>query len=145
MSQKISEIKELFCQIGKLDEDKKIKALHGIIDISAGVEPDVSPSIEVACIWSHFKNIVNGKTRRFTPPTIEECISYSKQCGYTDPVGLAEQFHAHYTSNGWMVGKVPMKNWKIAMKITWRRHKNGRARNYYTNQPTTIGQIKAGF
>jgi hypothetical protein len=33
-----------------------------------------------------------------------------------DPV----KFHAHYTANGWKVGKNPMKNWKAAV-VTWER------------------------
>jgi hypothetical protein len=51
----------------------------------------------------------------FIPPSLEDITEYCKQHGI-DPL----KFHAHYTSNGWMVGKAKMKNWKAAV-ITWTR------------------------
>jgi uncharacterized protein YdaU (DUF1376 family) len=54
---------------------------------------------------------------RFTPPTLEEVSEYCKSRGNNiDPV----KFHAHYTANGWRVGKNPMKVWKAAV-VTWER------------------------
>lgn len=44
---------------------------------------------------------------RFSLPTIEEVNSYCKEKGYAvDP----ERFIDYYTSNGWRVGKNPMKD-----------------------------------
>lgn len=54
---------------------------------------------------------------RFTPPTIESVSEYCKaRDNRVDPI----KFHAHYTANGWRVGKNPMKNWKAAI-VTWER------------------------
>jgi len=54
---------------------------------------------------------------RFTPPSLEEVSEYCKARGNRiDPV----KYHAHYTANGWKVGKNPMKNWKAAV-VTWER------------------------
>jgi len=65
----------------------------------------------------------------FTPPTIEEVKGYCEQrANGIDP----EHFVAHYTANGWMVGRTKMKNWQSAM-ITWEKRsrvhskKNGTA------------------
>lgn len=56
--------------------------------------------------------------KRFTIPTVEEVEEYCKARGNTvDPL----KFHAYYTSNGWKVGKNPMKNWKAAVVSTWER------------------------
>lgn len=52
---------------------------------------------------------------RFAPPTIEEVSSYITTQGYTVD---AERWHAYYTSNGWKVGKNPMKDWQAAVR-TW--------------------------
>ena len=57
---------------------------------------------------------------RFHPPTLEEVSEHVKsRGGRIDPV----KFHAHYTSNGWKVGKNPMKSWKAAI-VTWERSAN---------------------
>jgi hypothetical protein len=57
---------------------------------------------------------------RFTPPTLEEVSEYCKARGNRiDPI----KYHAHYTANGWRVGKNPMKDWKAAV-VTWERGAN---------------------
>lgn len=64
-------------------------------------------------------NINNKRdiNRKFIPPTIDEVRDYCQQRGNgIDP----EEFIAHYTSNGWMVGKTRMKDWKSAI-ITWEK------------------------
>lgn len=40
---------------------------------------------------------------------------YIREKGYTFS---AEVFIAHYESNGWLVGRNPMKNWRAAC-VTW--------------------------
>jgi len=53
----------------------------------------------------------------FTPPTLDELSAYVLQHKYSfDP----EKFIAHYESNGWLVGKNKMKNWKAAC-VTWQK------------------------
>jgi hypothetical protein len=55
------------------------------------------------------------KSKKFIPPTIEEVDAYCKERGNGVDV---KKWHAHYTANGWKVGKNPMKNWRAAV-ITW--------------------------
>lgn len=52
---------------------------------------------------------------RFKPPTLDEVKAYcrERQNGVNP-----EKFIDHYTSNGWKVGKNPMKDWKAAVR-TW--------------------------
>lgn len=58
---------------------------------------------------------------RFTPPSLDEIRDYcSERKNRVDP----EKFHAHYESNGWRVGKVPMRKWKAAV-VSWERNSNG--------------------
>lgn len=58
---------------------------------------------------------------RFFPPTVDEVRAYCHEKGYcTDP----ERFVDYYTSNGWRVGKNPMKDWKAAVR-SW----NGKEQN----------------
>ena len=42
-------------------------------------------------------------------------------------------FLDHYDSNGWLIGKNPMKDWKAAIR-TWKRN----AKNFEPNTPTKI-------
>lgn len=58
-----------------------------------------------------------AKRPRFSPPTIEAVREYCLERGNRVD---AERFHAHYTANGWKVGKNPMKDWKAAVR-TWER------------------------
>ena len=55
--------------------------------------------------------------KRFIPPTLEEVKAYcwERQNGVN-----AERFIDHYSSNGWKVGRNPMKDWKAAVR-TWER------------------------
>ena len=51
---------------------------------------------------------------RFIVPTVDEVKAYCTEKGYAvDP----ERFVDFYTSNGWRVGKNPMKDWKAAVRI----------------------------
>ena len=58
-----------------------------------------------------------GTASRFVKPTLEQVSDYcnERQNGI-DP----ERFIDYYTSNGWKVGKNPMKDWKAAVR-TWER------------------------
>ena len=53
---------------------------------------------------------------RFIPPTLDEVKAYCAEKGYTLD---ADRFVDYYTSNGWRVGKNPMKDWKAAVR-TWK-------------------------
>lgn len=52
---------------------------------------------------------------RFQKPTVEEVDQYIREKGYTFD---AEAFVSYYESNGWRVGRNPMKDWKAACR-TW--------------------------
>ena len=61
-----------------------------------------------------------GKRKResFVKPTISEIQAYCAEKGYHID---AERFWHHYESNGWLVGKVPMKSWRSAL-VTWKKN-----------------------
>lgn len=57
------------------------------------------------------------KVKRFIPPTAEEVRAYCEaRGGKVDP----QKFLDHYTSNGWRVGRNPMRDWKAAAR-NWER------------------------
>ena len=59
-----------------------------------------------------------SKAKRFTPPTLEEVTAY---CIERNNSVDAQHFIDYYTSNGWLVGKNKMKDWKAAVR-TWERN-----------------------
>jgi hypothetical protein len=60
------------------------------------------------------------KSTRFIPPTLEEVTAYCFERGnHVDP----QRFIDYYTSNGWMVGRNKMKDWKASVR-TWEKKDN---------------------
>ena len=59
------------------------------------------------------------KGRKFAPPTLEEVKAYCQERGN---IVNAERWFDYYTSNGWKVGKNPMKDWRAAVR-TWEKDK----------------------
>lgn len=56
-------------------------------------------------------------SKGFKKPTIDEIKAYCQErSNSVDP----DKFYNYYESNGWKVGKNPMKNWKSAV-ITWEK------------------------
>ena len=70
--------------------------------------PNTNPNPNTKCVT------------RFAPPTEEEVREYCKERGNHVDAG---RFVAYYESNGWRVGKNPMKDWKAAVR-TWERDDN---------------------
>lgn len=69
--------------------------------------------------------------KRFVKPTLDEVRAYCRERNNNvDP----ESFIAYYESNGWRVGKNPMKNWKSAI-VTWER-------NGFNKKATTTSKPK---
>lgn len=76
------------------------------------------------------------KTEPFKKPTLEEVTAYIQE--RKSPID-SERFYAYYESVGWIVGKKPMKNWKMAV-ITW--EKRLEAERKEKNKPSTCGNNK---
>lgn len=86
-------------------------------------------------INNNINNIANkiggagGKMQRkraaFVKPEIGEIRAYIDEKNYDVN---ADAFYAFYESNGWMVGRNKMRNWKQAV-VTWQFRDTGRRRN----------------
>ena len=66
-----------------------------------------------------------GKRRppRFSKPTRSEVASFIAENNLNVDVGA---FMDHYESNGWKVGRSPMKDWKATVR-NWHRRQSGKA------------------
>ena len=88
--------------------------------------PNVSPDGEV---------IEQKKPSKMSPPTQEEVNSFAAESLLN--TNEAKKFFCYYDSNGWRVGKNPMKNWKSAFKGWCARATETPSRA----QPKTFAQI----
>lgn len=73
--------------------------------------------------------VKKGKGRSFTPPTYDEVSAYATEIGSSVNV---DNFLDYYESNGWLVGKNKMKDWKATFR-RWSRE----------NKKTTSSQLEA--
>ena len=76
-----------------------------------------------------------SKAKRFTPPTLEDVLAY---CNERQNNVDAQHFIDYYTSNGWLVGKNKMKDWKAAVR-TWER--NGLNSKTFKKQTTKAEEL----
>jgi uncharacterized protein YdaU (DUF1376 family) len=68
---------------------------------------------------NEIENIIeNKKVVRFEKPTLLELKTYMTEIGMAD---VSEKWFDYYESNGWLVGKNKMKNWKAAVR-TWKNN-----------------------
>jgi hypothetical protein len=73
-------------------------------DIDIDIDIDIDKDIKV--------------NKGFVKPSIEEIKTYMIEIGMTD---VSEKWFDYYESNGWLVGKNKMKNWKAAVR-TWKNN-----------------------
>lgn len=79
--------------------------------------PERLPTKEEYKEGNNKKEDTNVSKKKFIPPTVEEVRAYCQERGNkVDP----QAFIDHYTSNGWMIGKNKMRDWKAAVR-TWER------------------------
>ena len=86
-------------------------------DIDLDKEIDIDTDKEVINKEIEAKN-TNRPRRKFIKPTVEEIEAFAKEQNLRNLD--AQYFYNYYESNGWMVGKNHMKDWKATAK-NWNR------------------------
>lgn len=77
-----------------------------------------------------------NKTKRFVKPTLEEVKAYCRErMNMVD----AEKFMNYYESNGWKVGKNPMKDWKATIR-TWEKSSFNKPQPQKKNWSNYVGE-----
>lgn len=120
-------------RIARKRAEQKVLALMSP-DLSHDKSPDVASLDKEEEKEVEEEKESKGRAKRFTPPTLEEVEAYCRERGNrVDP----ERFLDYYTSNGWKVGKNPMKDWKATVR-TWEKSdkQTGRKDNgFQTSNP----------
>jgi uncharacterized protein YdaU (DUF1376 family) len=96
---------------------------HGSIPVGAGLEPKAnspSPSPSPSSVFTEGKG-----ASRFSPTSLDEVKAEAAKIGL--PAIEAEKFFGHYQSNGWRVGRNPMRSWRAALN-------NWKLRSYDNNR-----------
>lgn len=98
---------------------------------STNICPPVGDAVEVS-------DPEKPSRKRFVKPTVEEVAAYCAERGNDVD---ADAFVAFYDSNGWRVGKNPMRDWKGAVR-TWeqRRREDQRVTPGHVPRAATVGQ-----
>lgn len=108
-------------------------------DLPSSTKADVGKSAPISNTNTSTSKSIYKKTK-FIRPTFTEVDMYAKEIGFlTLDSG---KFIDHYESNGWMVGKNSMKDWKAAVR-TWQRNSPNFDKNNQ-QQDTKSVKIKLG-
>lgn len=81
-------------------------------------EPNVNDNVNVNDNKKKDSKESKEKAPRFIPPTRQEVQAYCQEKGYKNVD--VERFIDYHTSNGWMVGRNKMKDWKACVR-NWNR------------------------
>ena len=88
----------------------------------------VTKSNESKSIEKELEIDKDKKSTRFAPPSVADVNDYINEKGYQVD---ADAFVGFYESNGWMVGKNKMKDWKAAVR-TWNGRDRGKSHKVKT-------------
>lgn len=96
-------------------------------------EPEVEPELEY-----EGRGRARARENAFRPPTVGEAEQYAREMGYA---GFnAERFVAYYESNGWRVGRNPMKDWRATVRNWASRDGERQEKTVKTNQAQNYEQ-----
>lgn len=87
------------------------------IEIEKDIEIDIDKDKDISINNSNsYKSNVSGtrKTKVFQKPSNQDVLDYCNSIGHGE--FDIEKFIDYYESNGWKVGKNPMKDWKAAVR-----------------------------
>lgn len=71
------------------------------------------------------------RAARFSPPSVQEVRDFIAENGFSVD---AQHFVDYYTSNGWKVGKNPMKDWQATVR-SWQRRESQHQQSAVKNNP----------
>ena len=100
------------------DSASNVPLLENVQSVSKDCPTEIEKDKEIE---KDTEKEVNKPQKRFVKPTLEDVKAYCQERNNNvDP----EKWFNYYESNGWKVGKNPMKDWKAAVR-TWERGDDG--------------------
>ncbi len=126
---------------------EKVRALNedNVLEMSETNKDNVREEIEIRDrdksieIDNTQKENISKEKARFSKPTLEEAQAYIAEKGYRVN---AEQWFAFYETNGWRVGKNPMKDWKASIRY-W--NSTGYSNNVRNSNGSSCEDVDHGY
>lgn len=107
-----AEMSDSICPESQMENEKKANEIAQEGEPIPYINTDKKPDKDIYVCDTPKKNT------RFVPPTLEEVEAYCfERQNSVDP----QKFVDYYTSNGWKVGRNPMKDWKACIR-SWERN-----------------------
>ena len=123
---KENNIKEIYIEKENIKEKEPQAA-----ETTTTTEPIIEPEVVEAEELKKEKSSAQKERKTMERPTLDEVRAKIMEKGYS---AEAEAFWNYYESNGWKVGKNPMKKWESAL-VTWQKKENEhKNRNYGTGK-----------
>ena len=123
---KENNIKETYIEKENIKEKEPQAA-----ETTTTTEPIIEPEVVEAEELKKEKSSAQKERKTMERPTLDEVRAKIIEKGYSVD---AEAFWNYYESNGWKVGKNPMKKWESAL-VTWQKKENEyKNRNYGTGK-----------
>jgi hypothetical protein len=124
-----------------LIEVKENNSYTEVNRIQSGYNLDAQESLGESSIGKGSQG-KSDRAPRFSPPSLDEVSAYCTERGNNVD---ADTFINFYTSNGWLVGKNKMKDWKACVR-TWEKRDSGRpakqGKGYYNPFPDLAKQYE---
>jgi uncharacterized protein YdaU (DUF1376 family) len=122
-------------------EPKETQSVNSANPDETGLKPNYKPlTINQEPLTNNQELSVKDtgiKAKRFVPPTLDQIRSYcNERLNNVD----SNKFIDHYTSNGWLVGKNKMKDWKAAIR-TWEKSSFDRTNNTPQQRPVSTTEF----
>lgn len=96
-----------------IDATKTHSDIDKDIDKDIDIELDLNKELNKDIDSNKNKDSVGAKTKRFCKPTLEEVKDYINENNLNVN---AQYWYDFYESNGWKVGRNPMKDWKACVR-----------------------------
>lgn len=113
-------------------------------EVQRNLNPSSSSSSSSSGIETHGETPVVLKIRKqvqaFVKPTVQDVIAYVLEI---QAAVDAKSFVDYYESNGWRVGRNPMKDWRATVRQWQARSSEGRNHGKPTSPPSTAEREKA--
>ena len=125
------------------NENHRLSKPESNVDVNVNVDGNVDVNVNVnddVNVNGDEESKKGAKTNsRFTPPTREEAAAYVKEQGLTR-VDL-DKFFDYYQSNGWKVGKNPMRDWKAVLR-NWNRNEKDNVKQKFTPEGRDLAYLE---
>lgn len=90
-------------------------------------------------------NKVNKVTKRFVKPDLKSVSAYMSERNCIDSDQQADKFLNYYDSNGWKVGRNPMKDWKAAVRNWLGNNKPIKSNGFHSGDKFDLSNDMSGL